>query len=127
MYLPLGQLVITCSTPPDIVLSYTTTERGMGEKVRITYSRAISQLRVDVSYNSARTLCLKEQDTAGESFKSKRVIPLRLPTEHVAKDVTVGLGLRVKGDGMGEWSQVERDGLARFWDARDEWRRWDAG
>lgn len=86
----LGRLTITCSTPPDIILSYTDTAQNLeqpsrasqidssatshtssctGLVVRITYSQSRAILQLDLSTRSAGG-----PQCSAETFRSKRVI-----------------------------------------------------
>ena len=135
MFLALGHLTITCSTPPDVILSFCLSEsrpeeegqsrRSSGTKVRISFSRLARELCVDFEASKSE---LSEQ-MVSERHRSKRIVPLASTSdpslEHTSGERVIqhrfpGLGIcRTEG-----WHREEVEGLRRLWVLREEWVRY---
>ncbi|KAK4689131.1 hypothetical protein P7C73_g977, partial [Tremellales sp. Uapishka_1] len=116
----LGHLTISCSTPPDISLSFTTLDRmgpGKGEtKVRITYSRLAKDIRIETSSRLHRQ----------EKYQTRRLVPL-LQDPLVRQKEQGREEMQTVCDELGiahvdGWQEVELVGLRRLWDTRSEWK-----
>ncbi|WRT69324.1 uncharacterized protein IL334_006308 [Kwoniella shivajii] len=145
MYHSLGNLSITCSSPSDLILSfqvdsdplsrispkrtYETTFTGKrnvvgnGEiKVRLVYSRLISECRIDT------TTVLRDR-RHDEKLRTKRIVAVSqsLGRLHYAKlgrtdieDVGIHLGLL---SNFIDWREEEKEAVRRLWALKDEWQK----
>lgn len=124
LYLPLGQLSITCSTLPDIVLTFDhTTDHSTASiqdvhtghtKVRVRLSRVMGEITIDISHIAPQT---------GERLRSKRTIKSGSQVSVSGTDIPQCLeGILRHAVG---WSRVEREGLRRMIELRTEWERYD--
>ncbi|ORY28809.1 hypothetical protein BCR39DRAFT_533982 [Naematelia encephala] len=144
VYHTLGRLIVTCSTPPDMILSFsfdcsstiphrTTDHQNFHEpqlcphsntadpiKVQVTYSRVQKQLRIDTSSRPTTLLELPK-----EAFRTRRTINMRSLNDRQC-DNRDGEDLHtlLSGDNCG-WREEEREGSRRLWELRSEWTRYD--
>ena len=96
---------------------------GYTAKIRVSYSRSASEVRIDIT----TALCADEKAKNRETFRSRRITPLTLKTipSVVDEDLVqacTGLGIL----GTAGWQEEELEALQRLWTSRDEWRRYDA-
>ncbi|ODO04800.1 hypothetical protein I350_05410 [Cryptococcus amylolentus CBS 6273] len=123
LYHALGNITVTCSSPPDIILSFqltplrTPASRAAvaDARVRVTYSRIARELRVDTSsIKPSKT----GQGTKGsyEKLRTKRILSLR-------SDGTVD-SMEKKGSTK-DWRPEEMEGLKRLWNSMEAWNRWE--
>ncbi|WVQ81205.1 hypothetical protein IAT38_003327 [Cryptococcus sp. DSM 104549] len=148
LYHQLGNLIITCSSPPDIILSFRlrlpnqpgphgASSRPAGAspacamptsdtvKIRVAYSRVSRELRIDTSSTRADCTTPKDQglQLVKERLRTKRVVASTSPERVSAESGAEGLGL--VGVDMSEWREEEREAVKRIWGLRGEWARWD--
>lgn len=137
VYTSLGDVTLTCSDPPDIVLSCTLPDGPHHDyhdpkgkvnvtKARVRYSFSINEMVLDTASRRA----------SGELHKTKRLVPLR--HRHIAPDrqspykakekekakdkdaveaAAAALGVVVGPD----WSVAEREAVRRLWATRVQW------
>ncbi|WWC90951.1 uncharacterized protein L201_005889 [Kwoniella dendrophila CBS 6074] len=150
LYHPLGHLIMTCSSPPDIIISFRlgfetprssprnlkynqqnghkmTMRRQGYSRVKVIYSRSKSEMKVD-------TICKDTSHHSKESLKTQRLIKLSPHNQQENLDKGEGLSsLEELAVELGfqtdfqDWKEEENEGLRRLWFLRDEWGRWDNG
>ena len=138
----LGHLTITCSSPPDVILSFLLGESASiarrqrdapaseaagnsDGKVRVILSRIAKQISIDTVTQYAGPAEFGRK----EKFRSKRVLPLGSAHFNLSPPVTgnatvedawTSLGIYRKGGRHSE----ELEGVRRLWVLRDEWCRY---
>ncbi|WVN87887.1 uncharacterized protein L203_103084 [Cryptococcus depauperatus CBS 7841] len=123
IYHALGNITITCSTPPDVVISFRLPSKINYEgslslqctvKIRMVYSRLAQELRIDTS--SVEYSSKVANPKSLEKLKTKRIIPL-LNDGNVNSEHEQG---RTK-----DWKQEEVEALKRLWETMPEWSKWN--
>ncbi|WWD21263.1 hypothetical protein CI109_105747 [Kwoniella shandongensis] len=153
---PLGHLTVTCSSPPDIILSFyldtlpwsvperrdrsaspsrlalaasrdELNDQGTNIKVRLVYSRSTSEIRIDTSLVKPS----KSGSKQAEKLRTKRIVPLSI--QSALSDCIEASTMAQFKESLGlnsklhDWLNEEKEGLRRLWDLRQEWTKWDAG
>ena len=126
IYHPSALITITCSTPPDVILSFITPVKSPKErkhsgqpvvKVKLVYSPGQNKMVIDTSESCK----VKAEPT----FRTRRCIPLPASHLHNTRARTAislprnGLGI-CPGEG---WLKAEVEAVDRFWALREEWLR----
>ncbi|WWD07026.1 hypothetical protein V865_005123 [Kwoniella europaea PYCC6329] len=144
---PLGHLSITCSTPPDVVLTFQiqtalilphprndksktsvlssrTESTNSASRARLVYSRSTKELQID----TACTNVLSE-----ENIRTRRIVRIsrQVDSVHLKEQKTRGkddlkgisqlFGLDTE---LLDWREEEKEALRRLWVLRSEWVRW---
>ncbi|GMK57147.1 hypothetical protein CspeluHIS016_0309870 [Cutaneotrichosporon spelunceum] len=112
VFTPLGELVVTCCEPPDIVLSYLV-EAQAATKVRLRYSLSSFEAVLDTSSHRPR-------GTRDETHRTRRSIPLRWSGEGEGAALALGVD-------CSEWESMEKDAVRRLWTLREDWARFVPG
>jgi hypothetical protein len=112
VFTPLGELVVTCCEPPDIVLSYLVADEAT-TKVRLRYSLSSFEAVLDTSTRRPR-------GTRDETHRARRSIPLRWSGEGERAALALGVD-------FAEWESAEKDAVRRLWALREDWARFVPG
>ncbi|WVQ63635.1 uncharacterized protein L199_001788 [Kwoniella botswanensis] len=144
---PLGHLSITCSTPPDLILTFRmqsaltpplprndkaetsalssrTESTNSASRARLVYSRSTRELRLDTACTDV--LCKEE-------IRTRRIIRISRQVDSVAlkeQNTRDQVGLESISQLFGldtellDWREEEKEGLRRLWVLRSEWVRW---
>lgn len=132
MYTPLGQVGLTCSEIPDVVLSFKLQARCTRfEGVEGSQSQgALTQVRLRYSFTTAMveldTRTTRPRGTRMEKSKTRRSVPIEPLDQRVASagdrptttdSAATALGVVVGGD----WTPPEREAVKRLFTLRNEW------
>jgi hypothetical protein len=127
IYHPSALITITCSSPPDIIITFTLSQDPPHSKEIPSKSKSITTIKL--VYSPLRGKITIDTDdkhgTKGETFRTRRCIPL--PPSHLEKlvgrkgtsSVNAALGLSIDQS----WLATEVEAVNRFWALRDEWLR----
>ncbi|BEJ15105.1 hypothetical protein CspHIS471_0408720 [Cutaneotrichosporon sp. HIS471] len=112
VFTPLGELVVTCCEPPDIVLSYLVADDAT-TKVRLRYSLSSFEAVLDTSTH-------KPRGTRDETHRARRSIPLSWSGQGERAALALGVDFR-------DWESAEKDAVRRLWSLREDWARFVPG
>ncbi|BEI84374.1 hypothetical protein CcaverHIS002_0409780 [Cutaneotrichosporon cavernicola] len=112
VFTPLGELVVTCCEPPDIVLSYLDANDAT-TKVRLRYSLSLFEAVLDTSTH-------KPRGTRDETHRARRSIPLSWSGQGERAALALGVD-------FSDWESAEKDAVRRLWSLREDWARFVPG
>ncbi|CAK9779960.1 hypothetical protein CC85DRAFT_287642 [Cutaneotrichosporon oleaginosum] len=112
VFTALGELVVTCCEPPDIVLSYLVSDETT-TKVRLRYSLSSFEAILDTSTRRPR-------GTRDETHRARRSIPLRWSGQGERAALALGVD-------FADWDSAEKDAVRRLWALREDWARFVPG
>lgn len=121
----MGDLVITCSDPPDIILSFSNNilpddsvapaEGGRRQKARVLYSRKSGTVTIDTA--SKATI---DGGSGSSKLRTRRTAELdRIDGAATGHDNAAALGILLSDD----WSELECEAVRRLVGLREEWER----
>ncbi len=105
---------MTCSEPPDLVLSYATSSESATTKVRLRYSLGSHEAIIDTSTSRPR-------GAKDEKHRSRRSMPLRWAGGD-GERAAIALGVS-----FDDWAPNEKDAVRRLWALREDWARFVPG
>ncbi|WOO81443.1 uncharacterized protein LOC62_03G004966 [Vanrija pseudolonga] len=126
LFTAMGDLVITCSDPPDIILSFSVNpasddsaapaEGLTRRKARVRYSRKSGTVTLDTASKTTSTGA-----SGSNTLRTRRTAQSGRTEEGAAtrEDDTAALGILVGDD----WSELEREAVRRLVSLREEWER----
>jgi len=144
----LGTLVVTCSEPPDVVLTFDTLDhpasgsqtagRTISGKVRLTYRPSNSTMQLDtytavveglkavaVDLRDAKRLKPRKRTAQTDSFRTRRCVSVYVIDHKLVDNSHDGLDATCKtlGLDLAGWAPDEVEAVRRFWALRHEWAR----